>query len=61
MVRCDKQLETLDIPREVWVGKTPEEQVNAIKNYVVAKWSGPYHRCAIRQNALVDYVESLPK
>jgi hypothetical protein len=57
MVLCP-DLETLDLDRPEWDALSAEEKINAVKNYVVAKWSGPYYRCAARHKALVEHRES---
>lgn len=59
MLRCDKELPLLTIPKDVWEGLDGEAQVNALVKYVVTHWSGPYHRCALRHDKLVTYNESL--
>ena len=57
MLRCEKELPTLDVPESVWKGLDGEAQVNAIVRYVVTHWSGPYHRCALRHDELVTHNE----
>lgn len=59
MLRCDEELAPLVIQKDVWEGLDGEAQVNAIVKYVITHWSGPYHRCALRHNTLVEYNESI--
>lgn len=40
---------------EEWDKLSAEQRINSVKNYVVAKWSGPYYRCAARHEALVEH------
>ena len=56
-MRCAKELPLLDIPEDVWKGLDGKAQVNAIVDYVVTQWSGPYHRCALRHDELVKHHE----
>jgi hypothetical protein len=61
VVPCPETLtpwsETID--KYVFTTMTAEEQVNAIIRYAAEQYGREYHKCAIRQRALVEYVKGL--
>lgn len=47
------------IDKDTFASMNAEEQVNTIIRYAAEQYGREYHKCAIRQRALVEYVEGL--
>lgn len=58
MQKCENLGRWTDyITREEFEALLGGGQLNAIIEYAVEKYAGPYHECAVRHNKLVEYEE----